>query len=97
MFGRKDNELSTISEYLGKKSKQLKKKNQLALAKVEQAFRGKHQHYFSKQDVQENNENARCKVCKMLLSEFRVQKKMENWTPHLKPVQDASQNVKEKA
>lgn len=88
MFGRSDKEFSTVSEYIGKKGKQLKKKNTIALAKIEYAIRGEHEHIFSKQDVLSQRDNARCKVCKILLSEFRVQKKMENWTPHLKPVQE---------
>lgn len=95
MFGRNNSESSSISEYFGKKGKQLRKKNAIAMAKIEQAFRGRHQHYFSKQDVLSKHENARCKVCKMLLSEFIVQKKMENWTPHLKPVR-TSQSAEEK-
>ncbi len=88
MFGHKDKEhsASSLNEYIDKKSQLIKKKNRIILSKINYALHGQHKHYFSKQDVLSQKENARCKVCNMLLSEYRVQKKMENWTPHLKPI-----------
>jgi hypothetical protein len=88
MFGHKNKEhgVSSISEYFDKKSQLIKKKNRIIRSKINFALGGEHKHLFNKQDVLSLNENARCKVCNLRLAEFRVQKKMENWTPHLKPV-----------
>jgi hypothetical protein len=88
MFGHKDKEhsASSISEYIDKKSQLIKKKNRIFRSKINYALHGQHKHYFSKQDVLSQKENAQCKVCKMTLSEYRVQKRIDNWTPHLKPI-----------
>jgi len=90
MFGRNNNETTTVSEYIEKKSRQIKNKKKFIRSKINYALRGDHKHYYSKQDVLANNENARCKVCGMLLSEFRVQKRIDNWSPHLKPIRKTS-------
>lgn len=95
MFGRKNNEATTVSEYIEKKSRQIQKKKNIIRSKINYALHGDHKHYYSKQDLLANNENARCRVCGMLLSEFRVQKRIDNWSPHLKPVQKAPQQAKE--
>ena len=95
MFGRKDNEATTVSEYIEKKSRQIQKKKNIIRSKINYALHGDHKHYYSKQDLLANNENARCRVCGMLLSEFRVQKRIDNWSPHLKPVQKTPQQAKE--
>ncbi len=86
MFGRSSKETTTVSEYIEKKSKLIKKKNKIFRAKIDYALRGEHRHYFSKQDVMALDKNARCKICGILLSEFRVQHRIDNWTPHLKPI-----------
>ena len=95
MFGRNGKETTTVSEYIEKKSRQIQKKKQIIRSKINYALHGDHKHYYSKQDVHENNENARCKVCGMLLSEFRVQKRIDNWSPHLKPIHKTSQQEKQ--
>lgn len=86
MFGRSKESTSAVSEFIGKKSKLIQKKNKIFRAKINFALRGEHRHYYSKQDVQALGKNSRCKVCGMLLSEFRVQRRIENWSPNLKPI-----------
>ena len=95
MFGRSNKEATTVSEYIEKKSRQIKKKKQFIRSKINYALHGEHKHYFSKQYVLANSENARCRVCGMLLSEFRVQKRIDNWSPYLKPVQKTPQQPTE--
>ena len=95
MFGRSDKEATTVSEYIEKKSKQIKKKKQMIRSKINYALHGQHKHYYSKQDVLANGENAHCKVCDMLLSEFRVQKRIDNWSPYLKPIRKTPQQPTE--
>lgn len=95
MFGRNNYETTTVSEYIEKKSRQIQKKKKFLRSKINYALRGDHKHYYSKQDVLANNENARCKVCGMLLSEFRVQKRIDNWSPHLKPIHKTTPQEKE--
>ena len=90
MFGRNDNEFSTVSEFIDKKSKSLQKKRDIFISKVDQILHGEHEHRFSKQDALKMDKNARCLVCGMLLSEFIVQYKMNNFSPHLKPKHKAS-------
>jgi phage FluMu protein Com len=92
MFGRSSKETTSIvSEFFDKKSRQIQKKNKIFRSKVNQALHGEHRHYFSKQDVSALGQNARCKVCDMLLSEFRVQRRIEDWSPHLKPIHNTEQ------
>jgi phage FluMu protein Com len=90
MFGRNKKSDSaateTVSEFFDRKTEQLKQRKRILMSRIDHIVRGQHKHYFSKQDLLTKNHNARCKVCGMLLSEFRVQRKMENWSPHLKPV-----------
>ena len=45
MFGRKNNELSTVSEYIDKKSRLILKKKEMLRAKMDYALHGEHQHY----------------------------------------------------
>jgi hypothetical protein len=78
MFGRSNQDFSTISDFIEKKSKSLQNKREIISSKLEQVFHGKHEHRFSKKDALKMNKNARCKVCGMLLSEFIVQHKMDN-------------------
>ena len=94
MFGRTKKDSVSMSEYFEKKSRQIKKNKTLFRSKIEYALRGEHQHYFNKQEVLALNQNARCKICGMLLSEFRLQQKMANWSPHLKPVHKNSGEAK---
>ncbi len=91
MFGHKDKEhsASTISDYIDKKSRLIKKKNRIIRSKIHHAIHGRHKHYFSKQDILLQKEDAQCKVCKISLADYRVQKRIENWTPHLKPIHKA--------
>ncbi|MFV1975919.1 MAG: hypothetical protein ACC651_09235 [Candidatus Scalindua sp.] len=84
MFGRNTGDSSTISEYFEKKSKLLQKKKSIFLSKVDQVLHGKHEHYFSKRDVQADGKIARCKICGILLSEFKVQQKVRDSSPLLK-------------
>ena len=89
MFDRSSKETTSIvSDFIDKKSKQIKKKNKIFRSKINHALHGEHRHYYSKQDVHTHGQNARCKVCGMLLSEFKVQRRFENWSSHLQPVQN---------
>ncbi len=85
MFRLNNNEISMISDFIEKKSKLLHKKSDLFFSKIDQVIHGQHEHYFSKQDVLTENQNARCMVCGMLLSEFKVQQKINTLAPLLKP------------
>ena len=72
MFGRKKNtEQSNFSEFIEQKTR-------LLHSKVVYALNMEHEHYFSKRDVLNSGDGARCKVCGMLLSEYRTQKRFEN-------------------
>lgn len=95
MFGLNSKETTTVSEYIEKKSKLIQKKNKIFRSKINHALRGEHKHYFSKKDVTSQSQNARCKVCGMLLSEFRVQRRFENWTSYLRPVHKTQQQLAE--
>lgn len=95
MFGHSNKETTTVSEYIEKKSRLIQKKKKIFRSKINYALHGEHRHYFSKQEVLTLDKNARCKVCGMLLSEFRVQHRIENWTPHLKPIHKTQQQTAE--
>ncbi len=94
MFGRNKKGDSTVtetvSEFFDRKTDQLKQRKRILMSRLDHAIHGEHKHYFSKQDLLTKNHNARCKVCGMLLSEFRIKRKMEDWSPHLKPVNRSS-------
>ena len=71
MFGRnKNKEQSNFSEYIEQKTR-------LFHSKVVYALNREHEHYFSKRDALDSGIDARCKVCGMLLSEYRTQKRFE--------------------
>ena len=71
MFSRKkQKEQSNFSEFIQQKTR-------LFHSKVQHAFYREHEHYFSKRDVQNSGISTRCKVCGILLSEFRTQQKFE--------------------
>ena len=71
MFSRKKNrEQSSFSEFVEQKTR-------LFQSKVVYALNGNHEHYFSKKDVLNGNIDTRCKVCGILLSEYRTQKRFE--------------------
>lgn len=70
MFRRKDNEQSSVSLFVEKKTRMFK-------SKVDFALRGQHKHYFSKKEVKDPAANPACKVCGMLLSDYKVEKKFE--------------------
>ena len=48
MFGRNNNELSTVSEYIDKKSRLILKKKEIFRARIDYALHGEHQHYKCK-------------------------------------------------
>ena len=78
MFGRSNQDFSTVSDFIEKKSKSLQNKKDIFFSRVEQVLHGEHEHQFSKKDAMNMDKNARCKVCGMLLSEFIVQHNMDN-------------------
>ena len=73
MFRRKynnDNNQSSISLLVDKKTRMLK-------SKIDYALHGEHDHYFNKKQSLDPTVNPKCKVCGMLLSDFMTQKKFE--------------------
>jgi len=71
MFSRQKNrEQSNFSEFI-------EQKKRLFHSKVVYALHGEHEHYFSKRDVLKSKFGTRCKVCGILLSEYRTQKRFE--------------------
>ncbi len=71
MFSRKNQkEQSNFSEIIQQKTR-------LFHSKVMYALYREHEHYFSKGDVLNSGIGTRCKVCGILLSEYRTQKKFE--------------------
>ncbi len=71
MFRRdKNREQSSFSDFIEQKSK-------LFRSKVVYALNREHEHYFSKRDVLNGDIDTRCKVCGILLSEYRTQKRFE--------------------
>ena len=71
MFRRKDNEQSSISGYVEKKTRIFK-------SKVDFALHGEHVHYFNKKETLNKATDPECKVCGVLLSEYKTQKKLES-------------------
>jgi hypothetical protein len=69
--------MSSFSDYLDKKSKRAGKKKVLLRSKVQQAFTGDHEHYFSKKDYAKDRNAARCKVCGKLLSEYVAEEQLK--------------------
>jgi len=72
MFSRKPKEQSNFSVFIEQKTK-------LFHSKVVYALRREHEHYYSKSEVLNRNIDPRCKVCGILLSEYRTMKKFERW------------------
>lgn len=70
MFRRKDNDQSTVSMIVVKKTRMLK-------AKVDYVLHGQHKHYFSKKESLDSEVDPACKICGMLLSDLKVEKKFE--------------------
>lgn len=70
MFSRKIKEQSNFSEFIEQKTR-------LFHSKVVHALHGEHEHYFSKSEVLNRHNDPRCKVCGILLSEFRTMKRFE--------------------
>ena len=70
MFRRKDSEASSISMFVEKKTRMLK-------SKVDFALHGQHKHYFSKKESLDSLANPACKICGLLLSDYKIQKKCE--------------------
>ena len=69
LFAKSTNEQSSsLSQRVGKKAKMFR-------SKMDYALRGNHRHYFSKADLNNPAATPRCKVCGMLLSEFKVERK----------------------
>ncbi|GMR05717.1 MAG: hypothetical protein BMS9Abin25_0292 [Gammaproteobacteria bacterium] len=77
MFRRKDNESSSISMFVEKKTRMLK-------SKVDFALHGQHRHYFSKKESLDSTANPACKICGMLLSDYKIQKKFEALSKEMK-------------
>jgi predicted nucleic acid-binding Zn-ribbon protein len=84
MFGRNSYEFSTISEFIEKKGMLLSKKKSIMRAKIDQALSGEHEHFFYKHEVMAKKENARCKVCGMLLSAYKIEQKVKKLSPRLR-------------
>jgi len=70
MFRRKDNDQSTVSLFVEKKTRMFK-------SKIDFVLKGQHRHYFSKREAKDPNIDPACKICGMLLSDFKVEKKFE--------------------
>jgi len=70
MFRRKDNEPSSVSMFVEKKTRMFK-------SKLDFALHGQHKHYFNKKESFDPAANPACKVCGMLLSDYKIQKKFE--------------------
>ena len=70
MFGRRTKEQSSFSEFVEHKTR-------LFRSKVVYSLQQEHEHYFSKSQVLNRKIDPRCKVCGILLSEFRTTKKFE--------------------
>lgn len=70
MFGRRINEQNRFSKFVEHKTR-------LIRSKAVYAMHREHKHYFSKSEVFNRNIDPRCKVCGILLSEFRTSKKFE--------------------
>ena len=68
--GNKNMEHSNFSEFIEQKTR-------LFHSKVVYALHGEHEHFFSKRDVLNSSIGTRCKVCGILLSEYRTQKRFE--------------------
>lgn len=69
LFGKSTTEQSSsLTQRVGKKAK-------IFRSKVDCALRGDHRHYFSKADLNNPAAIPRCKVCGMLLSEYKVERK----------------------
>ena len=70
MFRRKDNDQSTVSMFVEKKTRMFK-------AKVDYVLHGQHKHYFSKKESLDPEVDPACKICGMLLSDLKIEKKFE--------------------
>jgi hypothetical protein len=70
MFSRKDKEQSNFSEFIEQKTR-------LFHSKVVYALHREHEHFYSKSEVLNRDIDPRCKVCGMLLSEYRTMKRFE--------------------
>lgn len=81
MFRRRDDEQSSISVFVEKKARMFK-------SKVDYALRGEHKHYFSKKESQDPSCNPECKICGLLLSDYKIQKKFEQLNKEIKKKND---------
>lgn len=70
MFSRKEKEQSNFSEFIEQKTR-------LFHSKVVYALHREHEHFYSKSEVLNRDIDPRCKVCGMLLSEYRTMKRFE--------------------
>ena len=68
LFGKSVTEQSSLSQHVVKKAKMFR-------SRLNYALHGEHRHYFSKADLSNPAATPRCKVCGMLLSEFKVERK----------------------
>ena len=69
-FARKNKEQSDFSEFVEQRTR-------LLYAKLMYALDREHMHFFSTLDIQQNKADARCKVCGILLTEYRIQERFE--------------------
>lgn len=72
MFRRKTKNQSDFSEFIEQRTR-------LWHSKVVYAFNLDHEHFYSKNEVLNHDIDPRCKVCGLLLSEYRTMKKFEKW------------------
>ena len=70
MFNRKPKDQSNFSEFIEQKTR-------LFHSKVVYALHREHEHFYSKSEVLNRDIDPRCKVCGMLLSEYRTMKRFE--------------------
>jgi hypothetical protein len=55
----------------------VEKKTRMLKAKVDYVLHGQHKHYFSKKESQDPEVDPACKICGMLLSDLKIEKKFE--------------------
>ncbi len=72
MFNHKLKEQSNYSEFIVQKTR-------LFHSKIVYRLRGECEHLYSKKEVLNRDIDPRCKVCGMLLSEYRTTIKFERW------------------
>lgn len=72
MFSQKTKNKADFSEFIEQQTR-------LIHSKVVYALNLEHEHFYNKHEVLNRDTDPRCKVCGMLLSEYRAMKKFEKW------------------